>query len=134
MSKFTTFVSNLFHKIAHGFETVFGTEASKNFAHAAEQLLTTAFGQVVMTVVSNTSEQAKTDPAGARSSAISQIAKAAESAGITLADSLKGLLVELGVTKLKGTLSTLSALTTTAPTGTPTPTPEVPPAPAAPAA
>lgn len=115
MNKFKVFISKIAHAIAHGFEAVFGTQASQDFAKAAEQLLATAFGQVVTAIISKHSTLASTDPAAAKSAAASDIVTAAKDAGISLKDSLVNLLVELGVAKLKGALAEIQAVTTPAP-------------------
>lgn len=105
---FKTFVSNIIHKIAHAFVAVFGSQAASDFAKSAEALLATEFGKIVQAIIQAQMSLAATNPTQAHANAFAAIGKAALEAGITLADSLKNLLIELAVTKAKGTLAELT--------------------------
>lgn len=106
-----TFLSNIIHKIAHAFVVVFGSQAAQDFAKAAEALLATEFGKVVQSVVEAQAGLALTNTSAAHANAFSGIMDAAKGAGVTLADSMVNLLIELAVTKAKGTLIALQPTT-----------------------
>lgn len=100
------------HAIAHVFVAIFGAQASADFAKAAEEILKSDFGKVVEKIVEGLVSVAEAQGGAAARSAVFDAIKAqAVSSGLDLKDSLINLLIELAVTKLKGTLSALSAVT-----------------------
>lgn|SRR5574337_34340 len=98
------------HAVAHVFVAIFGAQASADFAKSAEEILATDFGKVVQSIVAGLVSVAEAQGgAAARSQAFDAIKSQAVSSGLDLKDSLINLLIELAVTKLKGTLAALSA-------------------------
>jgi len=98
--------------IGHAFIVMFGNETAASFAREAEKLLGSAFGKVVLSVVSGLMNVAATQ--GGQSAmvlALGQIGAAAKEAGLNLKESFIRLLIELAVQKLKGTWDAVQALT-----------------------
>lgn len=86
--------------VAGWFESEFGP-AAHTFATGAEALLETQLGQIAMAAVEQAAGlESGTEKAAAAGAAIEAAAK---QAGLALTDSLKNLLIELAVQKLKGT-------------------------------
>jgi hypothetical protein len=99
------------HVLASAFVAVFGAQAASDFAKAAQKILASDFGKVVLTTVEGLQGVAVSQGgAVARDKAISDIATSAKSAGLDIKDSMIALLVELAVQKLKGTLDALNAV------------------------
>jgi len=97
--------------VVHLFVAFFGAKASADFAKSAEEILKSDFGKVVQTVVNGLVEVAKTKGgAVARQLAFEAIKNQAVSSGLDIKSSLINLLIELAVTKAKGTFEALSAV------------------------
>jgi hypothetical protein len=96
--------------IGHLFVHVFGKDATRQFVQAAEKILASDFGKVIVSILEGLVEfkNANGDLA-AKAEAFSQIKTAAVGAGLDLKDSMVNLLIELAANKLNGTLGALSA-------------------------
>lgn len=98
LSKIGSFFKHAEVDVADWFEKDFGP-AAHTFAVGAEALLKTQLGQIAVVAVQNAealeNNSEKWDAAG------KAILAAAEQAGLTVATSLKNLLIELAVQKLK---------------------------------
>lgn len=86
--------------LSHEFEALFGSDAAHNFAVGAEGLLKSALGKIVWIAVNEAAAVAS--GADARGIALSKIADAAKTAGITAKDSIINMLLEVAVQKAKG--------------------------------
>jgi hypothetical protein len=83
------------------FVAIFGQDAAHTFAVGAESLLHSALGQIAMTAVQEVEGLAT--GAEKQAAAFGKIVSAAKTAGITVADSIINMLIELAVQKIKGT-------------------------------
>lgn len=103
---------NLFSKIAHffhgaavkvsaAFVAVFGKQAATQFAQGALALLQTAEGKIALDAVEAVQSLA-VDGAAKRATAFAQILADTKAQGITVADSVVNMLIELSVAFLKG--------------------------------
>lgn len=105
-SKVASFFKHATVDVADWFEKEFG-DAAHTFATGAEALLETQLGQIAQVAVQQAAGlENDTEKASAAGSAI---LAAAEQAGLQVSDSLKNLLIELAVQKLKGTFGTSTA-------------------------
>jgi hypothetical protein len=96
----------------HIFVAIFGSQASAQFVAAAEKILASDFGKVILTTVSGLESIAQSQGgAAARATAFNGIKSSAVSAGLDLKDSLINLLIELAVNKMNGTLGAISSAT-----------------------
>lgn len=94
------FVKHVAVIVSQAFVSLFGSDAAHTFAVAAESLLHSAIGQIAWTAVQEAQNLAAgTDKAA---TAFSTIATAAKAQGITVADSVINMLIEVAVQKLKG--------------------------------
>lgn len=101
-SKIGSFFKNAEVDVADWFEKDFGP-AAHTFAVGAEALLKTQLGQIAIVAVQNAEKlEDNTEKWNAAGAAI---LAAAEQAGLTVATSLKNLLIELAVQSLKLTWS-----------------------------
>ncbi|MBV8807967.1 MAG: hypothetical protein JO033_04780 [Acidobacteriaceae bacterium] len=100
-SKIENFVHGAEVKVSADFEKLVGKERAQQFAQSALALLKTAEGKVVADAVEAVSTLA-TDGAGKRVAAVQKIGTDLKAQGITVAESLLNLLVELAVQALKG--------------------------------
>lgn len=99
-SKVGSFFKHAGVAVAGWFESEFG-DAAHTFATGAEALLETQLGQIAQAAVAQAAGlENNTEKASAAGAAIEAAAK---QAGLALSDSLKNLLIELAVQKLKGT-------------------------------
>jgi hypothetical protein len=94
------FVSSLFVKI-------FGDKAAHAFAVGAEAVLETALGQIAQTAVANADKLENSTQKFA--AAGSEILAEAEKQGLSVTDSLKNMLIELAVQKLKASFGPATA-------------------------
>ena|SRR5438132_1356787 len=102
-------IGKIGHKIAGAFIAIFGSDVAREFAAVAEKILATEAGRIVLTIV----EQIQGSTPGASitqkiETFYSNVVPALKGAGIEASDSLLGLLREIGVQKLKGTLDKLA--------------------------
>ena len=95
--------------IRDAFVVLFGAAEAKQFAQSAEALLKSAFGPVVVKIVSDLNLTTLTNEQK-RAQAVADVGAAAKAAGKTLGESLINLLVELAVSEVKGNLGALAAL------------------------
>ena len=87
--------------IAHGFVSLFGSEAAKKFVEASSSLLQSAVGQIVLKVVEDM-QATDLDTNAKREAAVVEIMKIASEQAITVAESEVRLLIELAVQFVKG--------------------------------
>ena len=117
MSAIGDFFKKIGHEIktgvlafGHIFVSIFGKQASADFVKAAEQILASDFGKVIMSIVSGLEGIAANQGGdAARALAFTQIKDAAVGAGLDLKSSLINLLIELAVNKAKGTLEQIGS-------------------------
>lgn len=85
--------------VGHAFVTLFGKDAATQFATGAVALLKTELGQIAITAVTEAAKlESNTEKFSAAGAAI---LAAAEKAGLAVTDSMKNLLIELAVQRLK---------------------------------
>src|SRR5438094_232507 len=102
-------IGKIGHKIAGAFVAIFGSDVAKEFASVAEKMLATEAGKIVLTVVEQI--QGSMPDASITSKVetfYANVTPALKGAGIELSKSLLGLLREIGVQKLRGTLDKLA--------------------------
>lgn len=105
-AKLGSFFEHATVNVADWFEKEFGA-AAHTFATGAEALLETQLGQIAQVAVAQAAGlESDTEKASAAGAAIEAAAK---QAGLALSDSLKNLLIELAVQKLKGTFGAAAA-------------------------
>jgi hypothetical protein len=93
--------------VAHGFENIFGAQASQDFGHAALDVLKSALGQIVVAEVSALA--GVSDLSGAEKAAQAQAAilKQVQALGIDASKSIVNMLIELAVQFIKGNLEAI---------------------------
>jgi hypothetical protein len=98
-------------KLGHVFVAIFGKDATKQLIEAAQKILASDFGKIILATVDGLmTVKAASGAAAARTQAFDEIKTASVGAGLDLKDSLINLLIELAVNKANGTLKTLSAV------------------------
>ena len=109
LDKIKTEIGKIGHAIAGAFIAIFGSDLAREFAGVAERMLATEAGKIVLTVVQQIQGSMPTASITQKVETFYlNVAPAIKSAGIELSDSLLGLLREIGVQKLKGTLDKLA--------------------------
>lgn len=93
-------------KVAHGFEALFGKPAAEAFAHASLELLKSATGKIVLSVVAGLMQVKDATGDQKREQAFTEIVTQLEQQGISLGKDILGseinMLIELAVNALKG--------------------------------
>jgi hypothetical protein len=118
MSGIVDFFKKVGHEIktaalafGHVFVAFFGKDATHQLIQAAEKILASDFGKVIMSIVEGLMEyKAANGDTPARDKAASEIKNAAIAAGVDIKDSLINLLVELAANKANGTLDSLQSV------------------------
>jgi hypothetical protein len=82
------------------FVQLFGSDAAHTFAVAAESLLHSALGQIAFTAVQEA--EALATGTEKKAAAFEKIVAGAQSAGITVTESVVNMILEIAVQKLKG--------------------------------
>jgi Bacteriophage holin of superfamily 6 (Holin_LLH) len=89
------------HAFANAYHKLLGSDLAKQFAHDALDILKTDLGAIALEVVNNLKDLAISG-AEKRQQAFVQIKSDATAKGITAADSIINLFIELAVAALKG--------------------------------
>lgn len=93
--------------VAHGFQHLFGAEASQAFGHAALGVLKSALGQIVVAEVSALSGVSNLSGVEKAAQAQAAVLDKAKAAGIEASTSIVNMLIELAVQFVKGNLEVL---------------------------
>ena len=101
-------IKKIGHVIAATFVHIFGSEVAKNFVRAAEALLKSEVGKIILEVVAALNNLPG-EGAAKRLQAFQQIEIKLKEIGVEIKDSMINLLIELAVQKLKGTYDALPA-------------------------
>jgi hypothetical protein len=104
-SKVSNFVHGAAVKIADAFVAIFGKDASHQFAQGALAVLKTAAGKIALDAVEAIEAMNPgADGASKRSQAFTKVASDFKAQGIQASESIIGMLIELAVQYLKGTI------------------------------
>lgn len=93
--------------VSDTFVKVFGSDIAQNFASAAEGLIHSAIGQIVMAAVQEVQHLATGEEKYA--AAFAKITTAAQGAGIIVGESIINLLIEICVQRVKGNFGPTAA-------------------------